>query len=92
MLTPFFLAGTGLHLDLKALAASETLLPTALIGLVAVISRVAGCGLGAMRLGRADALRVGAGMAPRGEVGMVVAQICVRMNVLSAGVYDAWFW
>jgi len=89
MLTPFFLAGIGLHLDLRALAASETLLLTALIAVVAVISKVVGCGGGAMRLGRAYALHVGAGTAPRRGVGMVVAQIGLRMNVLSGGVYYA---
>ena len=40
-----------------------------------------------IRLGRADALRVGVGMVPRGEVGMVVAQIGLSMGVMSKGVY-----
>jgi Kef-type K+ transport system membrane component KefB len=88
LFTPFFLVGIGLNLDLAALAARSTLALTTIIVLVAVISKIAGCGLGALRLGRADALRVGSGMVPRGEVGMVVAQIGLRMNVLSSGVYD----
>src|SRR5581483_858160 len=88
LLTPFFLAGIGLHVDMGGLAAPETLWLTGIIVLVAVVSRIVGCGLGALRLGRADALRIGAGMVPRGEVGMVVAQIGLRTNVLSPGVYD----
>jgi len=43
--------------------------------------------LGAIRLGRKDAVRVGVGMIPRGEVGMVVAQIGLAMGVIAQGVY-----
>ena len=38
-------------------------------------------------MGRRDALRVGVGMIPRGEVGMVVAQIGLRMGVMAEAVY-----
>lgn len=89
LLTPFFLVGIGLNLDLSALANASTLALTGVITVVAVFSKLAGCGLGAVRLGRADALRVATGMVPRGEVGMVVAQIGLRMNVISPGIYDA---
>ena len=34
-----------------------------------------------------DAIRVGVGMIPRGEVGMVVAQIGLAAGVLSANVF-----
>jgi Kef-type K+ transport system membrane component KefB len=43
--------------------------------------------LGALGLGRADAVRVGVGMVPRGEVGMVVAQIGLSTGVVTAHVY-----
>jgi Kef-type K+ transport system membrane component KefB len=58
-----------------------------LIFLAAIVSKFIGCGLGALRMGRADALRVGVGMVPRGEVGMVVAQIGLRMGVMAESVY-----
>jgi len=86
-LTPFFLAGIGLHLDLQVFRQAGTLRLTALILSVAVISKLAGCGLGAIGLGKADALRVGAGMVPRGEVGMVVAQIGLGMNAITPKIY-----
>jgi Kef-type K+ transport system membrane component KefB len=38
-------------------------------------------------MGRADALRVGIGMIPRGEVGMVVAQIGLGLGVIQKPVY-----
>jgi Kef-type K+ transport system membrane component KefB len=87
LLVPFFLAGIGLHLDLAALADRGTLALTAVICVVAVLSKFIGCGLGALSLGRPDMLRVGVGMIPRGEVGMVVAQIGLSMGVIEKPVY-----
>src|SRR5450756_1741810 len=37
--------------------------------------------------GRTDAIRVGVGMAPRGEVGMVVAQIGLNLGVIGHNMY-----
>ena len=39
------------------------------------------------RMGRTDAIRVGVGMVPRGEVGMVVAQIGLNLGVMAESVY-----
>lgn len=88
LLTPFFLAGIGLYLDLGALLDRGTLLLTLIIAGIAVISKLLGCGLGALGMGRADALRVGLGMVPRGEVGMVVAQVGLSMKVIPPAIYD----
>lgn len=88
LFTPFFLAGIGLYLDMGALLNRQTLLLTLIIAVVAVISKLLGCGAGALGMGRADALRVGMGMVPRGEVGMVVAQVGLSMKVISAAIYD----
>lgn len=87
LLLPFFLVGIGMHLDLAAFGNGATLLLAALIVVAAVVSKMVGCGIGALSMGRADALRVGAGMVPRGEVGMVVAQIGAGMGVIPADVY-----
>jgi Kef-type K+ transport system membrane component KefB len=87
LLVPFFLAGIGLHFDTTAFANGRTLGLASSILLAAVVSKFVGCGAGAMRMGRADAVRVGVGMIPRGEVGMVVAQIGLRMGVMAESVY-----
>ncbi|MEW5976745.1 MAG: cation:proton antiporter [Acidobacteriota bacterium] len=87
LLVPFFLAGIGLHFDIAVFANPSTLYLAALILVAAVVSKVIGCGLGALKLGMADALRVGVGMMPRGEVGMVVAQIGMSLGVISHHVY-----
>lgn len=87
LLVPFFLAGIGLHLDLRALGSRSALLLALAILAAAVLSKLAGCGLAACRLGRADALRIGVGMIPRGEVGLVVAQLGLAMGVISQHIY-----
>jgi Kef-type K+ transport system membrane component KefB len=87
LLVPFFLAGIGLHVDLSVFSHTETLLLSIVILLAAVFSKVVGCGLGALSMGWADALRIGFGMAPRGEVGMVVAQIGLSLGVIPNRVY-----
>ena len=80
LLVPFFLAGIGLHFDISAFATQATLALAALIFAAAVVSKFLACGLAALAMGRRDAVRVGVGMIPRGEVGMVVAQIGLNMG------------
>jgi Kef-type K+ transport system membrane component KefB len=87
LLVPFFLAGIGLHFDTSAFGNRSTLMLAGLILLAAIVSKFVGCGIGALGMGRADAVRVGVGMVPRGEVGMVVAQIGLRMGVMAESVY-----
>ena len=88
LLVPFFLAGIGLHVDLSAFANTSTALLAAVILAAAVISKFIGCGLGALSLGKVDALRIGVGMIPRGEVGMVVAQIGLGFGIITQNVYS----
>jgi Kef-type K+ transport system membrane component KefB len=88
LLVPFFLAGIGLHVDLAAFAKPATAVLATVMLLAAVVSKFIGCGLGALNLGRVDALRVGVGMIPRGEVGMIVAQIGLGFGILSRSSYS----
>jgi Kef-type K+ transport system membrane component KefB len=53
----------------------------------AVVSKWIGCGAGALSYGWKDAARVGAGMVPRGEVGMVVAQVGLKAGAITQPVY-----
>ena len=87
LLLPFFLVGIGLHVDLSAFGNLNTALLATVILVAAMVSKFIGCGLGAWRLGRADALRIGVGMIPRGEVGMVVAQIGLGFGIITQNVY-----
>jgi Kef-type K+ transport system membrane component KefB len=87
LLVPFFLAGIGLHLDVSVFSEAGTLILSIVILVAAVLSKLVGCGLGAYKLGRSDMFRIGIGMVPRGEVGMVVAQLGLAMGVIEKPVY-----
>jgi len=87
LLVPFFLVGIGLHFNLAAFSNTSTLLFAVVILVAAIATKLVGCGLGAIQLGKADALRIGTGMMPRGEVGMVVAQLGLAMSIVSEAVF-----
>jgi len=57
------------------------------ICLLAVVSKLIGCGLGALSLGFKDAARIGVGMVPRGEVGLIVAGVGLRLHTISDAIY-----
>jgi Kef-type K+ transport system membrane component KefB len=68
--------------DLAKLASGEALWLLLVATVLALVTKLAGGWLGALRLGPRSALIVGVGMIPRGEVGIVVAALG-----LSAGVF-----
>jgi Kef-type K+ transport system membrane component KefB len=72
---PFFFAFIGTEVDLGAFADGETLALLAAVTVLAVATKFAGAWIGARPLGRHEAALVGAGMVPRGEVGIIVAGI-----------------
>jgi Kef-type K+ transport system membrane component KefB len=88
LLVPFFLAGIGLKVGLSAFSESSTAILAVVILAAAIVSKFIGCGIAAAPLGRTEALRVGVGMIPRGEVGMVVAQLGLGMGIIQTNVYS----
>ena len=88
LLVPFFLAGIGLKVSLSVFSEASTALLAGVILLAAIASKFIGCGLGAARLGHTEAVRIGVGMIPRGEVGMVVAQLGLAMGVIQQNIYS----
>lgn len=87
LLVPFFLAGIGLHLNFSVFRSRSTIALALVILAAAIVTKLVGCGLGAISLGWQNVLKIGLGMVPRGEVGMVVAQIGLGMSVISNEVY-----
>ncbi|BDC48257.1 sodium:proton antiporter [Bryobacterales bacterium F-183] len=87
LLVPFFLAGIGVQMDISIFRDSSALTLAIIISVAAVLSKMVGCGLAARTLGKRAAMQVGIGMVPRGEVGMVVAQIGMTMGVVPAHIY-----
>ncbi len=81
-LAPIFFAYMGVQLDLAALTSREVLIAGVVISLIAIAGKLVAM-FGALSQGLRQALVVGVGMVPRGEVGLIVASIG-----LSAGAVD----
>ena len=86
-LVPFFFVVTGAQVDVRTLANGPVLLTVLVVTVLAVIGKLVGCGLGALRLGGRSALIVGVGMVPRGEVGIIVASLGRAAGVFSNDIY-----
>jgi Kef-type K+ transport system membrane component KefB len=85
-----FFVSLGILADIHAVT-TDILLFLIVLTIVAIITKVIGCGLPARMMGmcRKDALIVGFGMAPRGEVAMIVALIGLQTGIIGQGVYVA---
>lgn len=85
-LAPFFFFTIGARLDVH-LFSGNVLLDAFVISLLAVLSKVVGCGLPVLHEGWSTTLRVGIGMMPRGEVALIVALVGLQMNMVSQSAY-----
>jgi Kef-type K+ transport system membrane component KefB len=86
-LVPFFMVNIGMQLKLELFRDSSVILFAVLVTLIAVITKLVGCGVGAWGMGWRRVGQVGMGMVPRGEVGIVVAQIGLGMAVIGDSLY-----
>ena len=86
-MVPFFFVVTGAKVNLAELGSASALGMLAVVTLLAVASKLIGCGLGALSLGRKSALIVGVGMVPRGEVGIIVASLGLNAGVFTGTIY-----
>ena len=85
-LSPFFFFTMGARLELSIFN-REVLLMGAAISLLAVVTKVIGCGLPLLREDWKTILRAGVGMTPRGEVALIVALVGLQMNMISQRAY-----
>ena len=85
---PLFFAIIGAQVDLRGVNL-DVLYLSGIIIAVAVITKLAGCGLPAMIFlkEKSKAMKVGIGMISRGEVGLIVAGVGVSSGALSSDIY-----
>ena len=86
-LVPFFLVNIGMQLRLEVFRDTSVVILALIVTAIAVITKLIGCGLGVLSLGWRRAAQVGIGMVPRGEVGIVVAQIGLSLAVIDDALY-----
>jgi len=87
--TPFFFAFTGAQLDLRTLTDPAVLAFVVILILIGIITKSAGGLIGAWSIGRWGATAVGFGMVPRGEVGIVVANLGLAAGLLTTTTFSA---
>jgi Kef-type K+ transport system membrane component KefB len=85
-----FFVSLGVLADFSKLTPDIVIFLAALI-LVAIVTKLVGCGLPAKLMGMStkDSLIVGFGMIPRGEVAMIVALIGLQQGIIDQGIYVA---
>jgi len=88
LLVPIFFVSIGLKANARLLDSND-LLFTIIIIVIAVLSKIIGCGLGARLTGFSNrsALRIGVGMVSRGEVGLIVASVGLGIGLIPDQVF-----
>ncbi|PWR72081.1 cation:proton antiporter [Methanospirillum lacunae] len=83
-----FFVSLGVMVDLKAVT-PEIIVFLVALTVIAVLTKLIGCGIPAYLsgMGWKESLIVGFGMAPRGEVAMIVALIGLQEGVIDQGIY-----
>ena len=87
LLTPVFFASIGINVQITGLTGGMLAFSLLLL-LISIISKLLGCGLGAKacHFSTRESIQVGAGMACRGEVALIVANRGLSMGVLSSAM------
>lgn len=85
MLSPVFFASIGLKVDLPAMTPALLLFTLSYV-VVAVLTKVVGCGLGAKLCGyrTCTCVQIGVGMVSRGEVALIVASQGMQVGLIGA--------
>ena len=85
LLVPFFFVNIGLMVHLGEFA--PVLGVAIVITVLAVVGKLVGCGLAALPLGKKQAMTVGIGMMPRGEVGIIVAMVALSLHTIPNSMF-----
>jgi Kef-type K+ transport system membrane component KefB len=82
-LVPIFFVAMGMLVDVTALG--DVIVLGSVLTLLAIVGKVAGAGVPALAVGfnRRGAWRIGLGMLPRGEVGLIVAGVGLARGVIN---------
>ena len=86
--SPIFFASIGIKTELDGMTASLLVFSVALL-VVAILTKIVGCGLGAKIMGFtwSDSLSVGLGMVSRGEVALIVAQKGAQSGLVDSSLF-----
>ena len=85
LLSPIFFASIGIQVDLSGMS-SELLIFTVILVIIAIISKIIGCGIGAKlcQYSNRECVQIGVGMISRGEVALIVASKGAALGLMGA--------
>ena len=88
LLPPIFFASIGIQVDLSGMN-SQLFFFTLSLVVIAIVSKVVGCGVGAKscRYSNEESLQIGVGMISRGEVALIVATKGASIGLMSAAFF-----
>jgi len=86
---PVFFAVMGMLVDVRQLLSPTVIAAGLVFTVVGILSKVVGCGLPSLFAGFnwKGALRIGAGMVPRGEVALIIAGIGATSGILDGKLF-----
>ena len=84
LLSPVFFASIGLKVSFSSMSGSLWLF-TIVITIVAILTKVVGCGIGAKlcKYTNKESLQIGSGMVSRGEVALIVASKGIAVGLMT---------
>jgi len=90
-LVPVFFCATGMQISLGSFGSKPVLLFGVVYAVTGLLSKVFGCGSAALlaKFNLRGAMRIGFGMAPRGEVGLIIAGIGLASGLLNSDLFAA---
>ena len=85
LLSPIFFASIGIKVEIPKMS-KEIIIFSILLIIIAVISKIIGCGLGAKlcKYTNSEALQIGTGMVSRGEVALIMANKGKALGLMSS--------
>ena len=88
LFSPLFFASIGIKTNLNGLT-DKLVLFAVVLTVVAILSKIIGCGLGARMMGfqTYDAISIGLGMVSRGEVALIVAQKGAQAGLINSEMF-----
>lgn len=84
LLSPIFFASIGMNIEIPEMSVA-ILIMTVVLLLVAMLTKVIGCGIGAKICGykNNDVVKIGVGMMVRGEVALVIANKGIKLGIMN---------
>jgi Na+:H+ antiporter len=84
---PIFFVVMGSQVNVALFTSGSIILMTVIVTVLAILTKLVGCGAAVFKDGFNSSFIVGAGMMPRGEVGLIIAAIGAQMKIIPDDIY-----